>query len=143
VNPPRREEFRYFCPIATRWGDVDCMGHVNNAKYITYDEQARTDYLQARQRDAGIDGSHFILARIACDFIAQLHHPSSIEYGMRIIRMGKSSMTTQGALFVGDRCHARTEGVIVWFDYAAQRTVPLPESVRAAIRHFEVVAPSE
>lgn len=143
MSPPRREEFRYFCPIATRWGDVDSMGHVNNAKYITYDEQARTDYLQARQHDAGIDGPYFILARIACDFLAQLRHPAQIEYGMRIVRMGRSSLTTQGALFVGERCHARTEGVVVWFDYTAQKTQPIPDSVRATIRAFEVLAPRE
>lgn len=143
MSTPQRADFRYFCPIATRWGDVDSMGHVNNAKYITYDEQARTDYLQARQHDAGIHGPHFILARIACDFLAQLHHPAQIEYGMRIVRMGRSSMTTQGALFVGEQCHARTEGVIVWFDYAAGTSVRIPDAVRAAVRQFEVVPPQE
>lgn len=143
MNPPRREDFQFFCPILTRWGDVDSMGHVNNAKFITYDEQARTDYLQARQHEAGIDGPRFILARIACDFIAQLRHPSRIEYGMRTVRLGRSSLTTQGALFVGDQCHARTESVIVWFDYKAQKTVPIPEEVRRAVIAYERVAPAE
>ena len=143
MNIPRRADYRYFCPIATRWGDVDMMAHVNNAKYITYDEQARTDYMQQRQHDAGLTGPHFILARIACDFIEQLRHPSQIDYGMRILRIGRSSLVTQGALFVGDRCHARTEGVIVWFDYATQKATPVPEAVRAAIRNYEVVRPEE
>lgn len=143
MNPPRREDFQFFCPILTRWGDVDSMGHVNNAKFITYDEQARTDYLQARQHEAGIDGPRFILARIACDFIAQLRHPSRIEYGMRTVRLGRSSLTTQGALFVGDQCHARTESVIVWFDYKAQKTVPIPAEVRRALIAYERVAPAE
>ncbi len=143
MNVPRRADYRYFVPIATRWGDVDMMGHVNNAKYITYDEQARTDYVQQRQHDAGLVGPHFILARIACDFIEQLRHPSQIDYGMRILRIGRSSLVTQGALFVGDRCHARTEGVIVWFDYATQKATPVPEVVRAAIRNYEVVRPEE
>lgn len=143
MNPPRREDFQFFCPILTRWGDVDSMGHVNNAKFITYDEQARTDYLQARQHEAGIDGPRFILARIACDFIAQLRHPSRIEYGMRTVRLGRSSLTTQGALFVGDHCHARTESVIVWFDYKAQKTVPIPAEVRRALIAYERVAPAE
>lgn len=143
MKPPRREDFQFFCPILTRWGDVDSMGHVNNAKFITYDEQARTDYLQARQHEAGIDGPRFILARIACDFIAQLRHPSRIEYGMRTVRLGRSSLTTQGALFVGDQCHARTESVIVWFDYKAQKTVPIPEEVRRAVIAYERVAPAE
>jgi acyl-CoA thioester hydrolase len=140
---PRRADYRYFGRILTRWGDVDSMGHVNNAKYITYDEQARTDYMLQRQRDAGLVGPHFILARIACDFIEQLHHPAQIDYGMRILRIGRSSLVTQGALFVGDRCHARTEGVIVWFDYETQKPTAVPEAIRAAIRNFEVVQPEE
>lgn len=139
----QRTDYRYFCPILTRWGDVDSMGHVNNAKYLTYDEQARTDYMMQRQRDAGLTRPHFILARVACDFIEQLHHPAQIDYGMRILRIGRSSLVTQGALFVGDRCHARTEGVMVWFDYASQKAKPVPEAVRAAIRDFEVLKPDE
>lgn len=144
MNAPTRDQFRYLCPIATRWGDVDMMGHVNNAKYITYDEQARTDYLAAREAEAGLTaGPNFILARIACDFLEQLHHPSQIEYGVRIVKIGRSSMTTQGAIFVGERCHSRTEGVVVWFDYKAQRVMPVPEAMRLAVRAFEVVKPSE
>lgn len=143
LPPPRREEFRYFCRLDTRWGDVDSMAHINNAKYITYDEQARTDYIYQRQSDAGLIGPNFILARIACDFIAQVRHPSQIDYGMRIVRLGRSSMETQGALFIGDRCHARTQGVVAWYDYEAQKSMPLPEAIRRAVRDFEVVKPAE
>ena len=142
-EPPRRADFRYFCPILTRWGDVDSMGHVNNAKYFTYDEQARTDYMLQRQADAGLSGPHFILAHIGCDFIEQLRHPAQIDYGLRVVRIGRSSLVTQGALFVGDRCHSRTEGVVVWFDYKAQKPTNVPEAMRVAVRDFEVVRPTE
>ena len=140
---PTRDQFRYFGRLDTRWGDVDMMGHVNNAKFITYDEQARTDYMAARQRDAGLAGPRFILARICCDFLEQLRHPAQIDYGIRVVRIGRSSLQTQGALFVGDRCHARTEGVIVWFDYERQQTAAVPEAVRRAIRVYEVIPPEE
>lgn len=145
MDRPSREQFRYFCRIATRWGDVDRIGHINNAKYFTYDEQARIDYLD--QRLAEVYGpqrrSHFILARIACDFVEQLHHPAQIDYGLRITRIGRSSLHTEGAAFVGERCHSRTEGVVVWFDYAAQKTLPVPEEVRQAVREFERGRPAE
>lgn len=145
MNPPRREAFRYFCRIATRWGDVDRMGHINNAKYFTYDEQARIDYFDQRVAETG-DASgqpHFILARIACDFIEQLHHPAEIAYGLRITRIGRSSLHTEGAAFVGTRCHARTEGVVVWFDYRAQKVASVPDALREVLRRFEVVKPAE
>ena len=140
---PTRDQFRYFARLDTRWGDVDMMGHINNAKFITYDEQARTDYMAERQRDAGFEGPHFILARICCDFLEQLRHPAKIDYAIRVVRIGRSSLQTQGALFVGERCHARTEGVIVWFDYAAQRATAVPDVMRQAIREFEVIRPEE
>lgn len=140
MTPALREHFRHFTPLLTRWGDVDRMGHVNNAKYFTYDEQARTCYLEARTRAAGVPAS-LILARIACDFLVQVHHPSTIDYGIRVTRIGRSSLHTEGALFVGEVCHARTQGIVVWFDYALQKTAPLPEAVRQAIRDHEAVAP--
>lgn len=124
---------------------MDCIGHINNAKYFTYDEQARIEYfklLLPQEERAGSGGS-VILARIGCDFIEQLHHPSQIDYGIRITRIGRSSMTTEGACFVGDRCHARTEAVVVWFDYAAQETKAVPDSVRQRIIGFEPRRPDE
>jgi acyl-CoA thioester hydrolase len=76
MNRPTREQFRFFTPILTRWGDVDRIGHINNAKYITYDEQARTEYFGARLAQP-LDGSQasVILARITCNYLEQLHHP--------------------------------------------------------------------
>lgn len=142
MKTAQREQFRYFTRLQTRWGDVDQIGHINNAKYFTYDEQARISYFEERLKAAG-QGPSIILARIACDFLVQVHHPSDIDYGMRITRMGRSSLYTEGALFVGDVCHARTEGVVVWFDYAGQKTGPIPEAVRQVIRDYEVVPPVE
>ena len=145
MNAPRREAFRFFCPISTRWGDMDRIGHVNNAKYFTYDEQARIEYFNSvlPREQLGRAGPSVILARIGCDFIEQLHHPSHIDYGIRITRIGRSSMSTEGACFVGDRCHARTEGVVVWFDYPAQKAAPVPDVVRRLIIDFEILKPSE
>lgn len=144
MNRPRREDFRCFQKISTRWGDVDRMGHVNNAKYFTYDEQARIEYFRQRMAEAGLHGeSNFILARVACDFIEQLHHPSEIDYAIRVTRIGRSSLHTEGAAFVGERCHSRAEGVVVWFDYESQRVEPVPEALRDVLRRYELVRPGE
>lgn len=141
---PRREDFRSVQQIPTRWGDVDRLGHINNAKYFTYDEQARIEYFVARRAEAGIGGGpSFILAHIACDFIEQLHHPARMDYAIRVTRIGRSSLRTEGAIFVGGRCHSRTEGVLVWFDYDAQKARPIPDALRRAVREFEIVKPAE
>lgn len=145
MNAPRREQFRFFSRLSTRWGDVDRVGHVNNAKYFTYDEQARTEYFAERLAGTpeGDAASSLILAHIACDFLAQLHHPAQIDHGLRISRIGRRSLGTEGAVFVGGQCFARTSGVVVWFDYARQITVDVPDWVRHTLRDYEIVKPAE
>lgn len=144
MTPPRRESFGFFCRQATRWADVDRLGHINNAKYLTYEEQARVDYFEQRLGTyPDPSGARVILARMACDYLVQLHHPALMDYGLRVTRIGRTSLHTEGALFVGEHCHARTEGVLVWFDFATQKPVPIPDALRLAIRRFEPVKPAE
>lgn len=123
---------------------MDVVGHVNNARYLTYDESSRIEYF-ARMLGGNQTwkGQGIILARIACDFIAQLKHPAEVDAAIRITRIGRSSLNTEGGIFVGENCMARTQGVLVWFDYAAQASCPVPESLRAAIREFEILKPEE
>lgn len=143
MSTPSRDAFRYFCPIPTRWGDEDRIGHINNAKYFTYDEQARISYLRFQLAEVGIDSGEgqLILARVACDFLQQLRHPAHLDYGMRITRIGNRSLNTEGAAFVGDQCYARTSGVLVWFDYDKQASAPIPDKVRQQIQAYEIIKP--
>jgi len=142
---PVKSDFRHFTRLAVRWGDLDSLGHVNNAKFFTYDEQARLEYFRVFEgvvpnmwKDEGL-----ILARVACDFLQQLHHPAALEIGYRICKLGRSSMEAESGIFDGDRLVATLQGVIVWFDYRAQKPAAIPEVVRSTIRSFEVVAPIE
>lgn len=142
---PSADDFAYFFEIPTRWSDCDMLGHVNNTRYFTFDESARLDYFDPLIRgDAGFWKERgFIMAHIECDFIAQLHHPSLVRFGFRVERIGRSSMNTVGAMFVGDTLVATTRGVLVWFDYLRNRSGPVPEDVRAFIRGREKLAPEE
>ncbi|NKF23094.1 acyl-CoA thioesterase [Solimonas marina] len=142
---PTEADFGYFFEIPTRWSDCDMLGHVNNARYFTFDESARLDYFApligndaAFWRKAG-----FILARIECDFIAQVHHPAQIRFGFRLRRIGRSSMNTEGGMFIDGKLVAVTRGVLVWFDYENAKAVSVPEHVKAFIRSRERIAPEE
>jgi len=143
----QRSEFGHFLQVPTRWSDLDALGHVNNTRFFTFDESARLDYFEgiegATPQQWNESGSGLILARIECDFIAQLHHPAQVDAGFRIARMGRSSMNTIGGMFVGDKLVAVTRGVLVWFDYRSQKSLPIPDGVRAAIRAREPLAPEE
>ncbi|MGH8444468.1 MAG: acyl-CoA thioesterase [Solimonas sp.] len=141
---PAAADFAYFHELATRWSDCDMLGHVNNARFFTFDESARLDYFEPlvggeRFRSEG----GFILARIECDFLEQLRHPAQIRFGFRVRRIGRSSMNTEGALFVGERLFAVTRAVLVWFDYLSNQPQPVPEHARAFIRGRERIAPEE
>lgn len=141
----RLDDFSHRLALPVRWGDVDMLGHVNNAKFFTYDESSRIEYFQAlgasdprMWKDYGL-----ILASISADFIQQLRYPSNLVVGTRIVRIGRSSMNTLSGLFVGDTLVASVRGVLVWFDYVNQKPLAVPESVRGWVRAKETIKPEE
>lgn len=142
---PQRSDFGFFVRLVVRWGDMDTLGHINNAHFFTYDEQARLEYFASIGES--VPGywtdSGLILARIGCDFLKQVRHPATLDVGFRIARMGRSSMESIGGLFQGEQLVAVTRGVVVWFDYASQKPTAIPDNVRALIRARELKAPLE
>lgn len=146
MNPaPRREDFADFFRIDTRWADLDALGHVNNANFFTFDESARLDYFGRMFKDDPKFWKDYglILASIGCDFLSQLHHPARLDVGLRISRIGRTSMQTVGGVFHGDKLVAVTRGTVVWFSYLKQTSLPVPEDVRVMIRGREVLKPEE
>lgn len=138
-----RAHYAFWHPMATRWGDHDQLGHVNNTRFYAFDEDARLAYFEGLWHDDPRFWKEygFILGRLACDFIAQLKHPATLDIGFRIQRLGGSSLTTEAAMFQGDRLVAVTQGVVVWFDYQAQKPMRIPDAVRAKVLAREVIAP--
>lgn len=145
VKRPQRSDFGHSTRIVVRWGDMDSLGHVNNAKFFTYDEQSRLEYF--RLFDDVVPemwkAQGLILARLGCDFLQQLHYPATLDIGFRITRFGRSSMDTESAMFSGEQLVAVSQGVVVWFDYRAQKAAAIPDVVKALIRQREVIAPLE
>ncbi|MDP3859894.1 MAG: thioesterase family protein [Stagnimonas sp.] len=131
--------------LAVRWGDMDALGHINNVKFFTYDEQVRLQYFDtiAAVVPDFWKGSGIILAKLGCDFVGQLRYPATLDIGFRISRLGRSSLDTEAAMFEGERLIAVSRGTLVWFDYTRQKSLPIPETVRALIRGREVIAPLE
>lgn len=145
MKAPQRSDFRFFLRLATRWGDMDALGHVNNAKFFTYDESARLDYFQGLMRDDPRFWKDYglILAHIEADFLKQLKPPADLDIGFRIVKLGRSSLHTEAAMFLSDRPVAVTRGIVVWFDYLNNKPLSVPEAVRAKIRAYETLKPEE
>lgn len=144
-DPIKPEDFAHTIRIETRWADLDALGHVNNTRFFTFDESARLDYFGELMRndDQFWKKDGLILASLAGDFLAQVHHPATVVIGFRIAKMGRSSMNSLAGMFVDGKPVAATRGVVVWFDYESQKPKAIPEHVRAMIRSRERIAPDE
>ncbi len=145
MTPPRREDFAHAIRLAVRWGDMDTLGHVNNAKFFTYEESSRIEYFQPLALDDPRMWKDYglILASIGADFLAQVHYPAELEVCTRVSRIGRSSMSTLSALFRGEEPVAVVRGTVVWFDYVAQKPASVPARVRDWIVARERVAPEQ
>lgn len=139
-GPPGRDDFRFWINQQVRWGDADMLGHVNNAVFFVYSESARMAYYeQLIAPAANTDSQSMILARTSCDFIDQLKYPATLDVGARVTRIGNSSLGIQVGMFLQgqDKPVAVTDSVVVWFDYAAQASAPLPQAVRQSLSGYE------
>ncbi|MDA0998880.1 MAG: thioesterase family protein [Proteobacteria bacterium] len=128
-----RQNYRLFTPVTIRFSDQDSMGHVNNVSFAAYIEAARTMLIQGildRFRHAGLD---FILARVAIDYLQELHYPGTVDVGARLIRIGGKSLTSGYGVFSGAVCVATAVSINVFYDMTARRSVAPPDDIRAAI----------
>lgn len=115
-------EFPYVHVERVRFNDCDPMGHVNNAAYSTYLEQARIGVL------GGLDP--FILARVEIDFRAELRAGEEVEVRSRCARVGTKSFELEHVLSTDGRVVAEAKSVLVGYDYDAGQSVPLTDDLR-------------
>ncbi len=120
------EGFDFVYRDTVRFRDVDAMGHVNNAVYLTYLEDARIAFL----RPLGADVPDMILARAEIDFRAPLAEGDELEIGVRPVRVGTKSFELEYEVRVGDEVAAEAKTVIVSYDYASGRPVAVPDHWR-------------
>lgn len=121
----RVSEFPFVWRERVRFRDCDAMGHVNNAVYSTYLEQARIGVL------GGL--AEFILARVEIDFRAELRAGEEVEIRTRCARVGTKSFDLEHELRADGRVVAEARSVLVAYDYDTGRSVPLPDAVRARL----------
>jgi acyl-CoA thioester hydrolase len=113
-----------------RFRDVDAMGHVNNAVFATYVEQARIEYLR---RLGLLDGPLYmgmILARLELDFVAPGQPQGSVEIGVRASRSGNKSFELEYEVQQEGRTIATARTVLVAYDYERAQSMPLPDRWR-------------
>jgi len=136
LAPAFRAEYRQFLAIPTRWMDNDAYGHVNNVTYYSYFDTVVNEHLI---RAGGLDilesPSIGIVVETACRFHQALTFPEIVDAGLRVARIGRSSVTYEIALFRHGHDEAAATGrfVHVWVDRVDRRPVPVPDAIRAAL----------
>jgi acyl-CoA thioester hydrolase len=113
-----------------RFRDVDGWGHVNNAVYLTFCEEARMAFLAHLGVLTGIEDATMILARIEIDFRSQLSANEEVAIGTKVTGFGTKSFQLGHRLEAGGRLVAEASTVLVAYDYARSESVELPPTWR-------------
>ena len=135
-------DFRFYHPIEVRYGDLDPQGHVNNAKHLTFFEQARVAYLIELglfTEDQSFMEIGVILADVHITYHEPVHFGQKIKVGVHAAKLGNKSMTWEQNIVdaATGRILARAEVVMVTYDYHAQKAIPIPQEWREKIIEFE------
>lgn len=125
-------------PVVVRfpvhWGELDGLGHVNNARYFTWFESARMELFRRVELDfEGAPAVGPILAHASCDFLHSVGYPAEVLAGAGIQKIGNTSFTMGFAAALAEspeRLVARGAGVIVLIDYQTRAKVPVPAALR-------------
>jgi acyl-CoA thioester hydrolase len=138
-----RADYRYFLAIPTRWMDNDVYGHVNNVTYYSYFDTVVNEHLV---RQGGLDFHRApvigVVVETSCRFHRPLSFPQTIDAGLRVAKLGTTSVTYEIGLFRTDDELPAASGrfVHVWVERATQQPTPVPERIRAALSPLVISA---
>ena len=135
TSPAARNKQLARIPMSVRWGDMDAMGHVNNAKYVSYLEEARVRWLVTVPGISLQDRIAPVVAATNVNYRAPIVWPNDIVVELFVERLGNSSVTIGHRIVDGkngNTLHSDGNVVVVWMDTATGKSAPLPEAVRAA-----------
>lgn len=127
------EGFPFVHHETARFSDLDGMGHVNNAVFSVYIEQARLAWFGG-YGDEPMPLRDVILARTEIDFRSQVGFGETVAIGVRPSRVGTKSFELEFELRVGDRLVAEARSVLVGYDYASGSSVEVPERWRRRLQ---------
>lgn len=135
-TPDPRTAYRHFRAITTRWMDNDVYGHVNNVVYYSYFDTVVNQYLMERNV---LDIEHStvigLVVETQCNYFSPITFPDAVHAGLRVAKLGASSVRYEVGLFRNDDPLASAQGhfVHVYVDRVTRRPTALPEDLRRAL----------
>ena len=133
---PEAKKLVHETRIQIRWGDMDAMGHVNNAVYFRYLEIARVEWLDSLGGAPNPGGQGPVIVNAFCNFYKQLAYPGEVLAKHYVSNPGRSSFDTWITLERSDQpglVYAAGGATTVWMDFPAQKSAPLPDWLRRVI----------
>ena len=130
INKLTLSDFPFHHKTSTRWRDLDAFGHVNNATFLSYIEDARITFFKRWSID--LKEKSLIVASVKIDYLEQLEHPSNIIIGQKVARLGTKSFDIQSAIFVENKDHPICCSTItsVCYDFVNNKTVLIFDEIK-------------
>ena len=141
LSDRRRSSYPVFRRITTRWEDEDVYGHVNNVVYYSYFDTAVNGYLiEATGTDTRQLPAYGVVAETSCRFLRELRFPADVEAGLRVTRLGSSSVVYEIGLFQGAAEQPAAVGrfVHVYVTGDDRSVTPVPDVIRAVLEPLAV-----
>lgn len=139
-EPDPRSAYPVFRPITTRWMDNDVYGHVNNVIYYSWFDTAVNAHLIERGVLDIHGGSTIgLVVETQCNYFTPLAFPQQVEAGLRVARLGSSSVRYEVGLFAAGEPMTAAKGhfVHVYVDRESRRPVPVPADLRAVLQEMQ------
>jgi len=134
--PATRADYAALANHDTRWKDMDPYGHLNNVAYYEFFDTAVNQWLIRQGLLDVLGGAQIgIVVESGCRFLSEIRFPHPVTSGIRIARLGTSSVRYEIGLFAGDAEEAAAEGffVHVYVDAETRRPKPLSDTLRAGL----------
>jgi acyl-CoA thioester hydrolase len=133
IDIPENKKLVFETRLPIRWGDMDAMGHVNNASYFRYLETARIDWMYSIGCLPDPKGQGPVIVNAFCNFYKQLEYPGDVLLKMYVSDPGRTTFETWGIMERGDQpgvIYAAGGGTTIWVDFPTQKAATLPDWMR-------------
>ncbi|WP_375739382.1 acyl-CoA thioesterase [Pseudomonas boanensis] len=140
-TPESRSAYRYFRDITTRWMDNDVYAHVNNVVYYSwFDTVVNAWLLEQKVLDFAESPTVGLVVETGCSYFSSIAFPDIVRAGLRVARLGTSSVRYEVGLFANDNDIASAQGhfVHVYVDRVTRRPLPLPAELRRALESIQL-----
>lgn len=115
--------------VVVAWGDMDALGHVNNARYFDYFQEARIEWLRDMKISMTAQTGPVVI-QVACTYLKPVIYPATLLLRSKVHTLGTSSMMMDHDLYQNDVLMAQGSCKVVWIDYTQGKSIPLPKVIR-------------